>query len=166
MKINDTIRTMAAGLFLICPAYAAVPENLLQDFDQASLIIETSGNHCIVLDIYLANTPQQRARGLMFVRKLGALEGMLFRYAKPSRITMWMKNTYVSLDMVFADAAGTVTGIAAHTEPLSTRRIASPDATTWVLEVNAGFSEQWNIEPGSRLRLLPSAAESPTSVPR
>jgi len=139
---------------LIDPVEAATPASLLQGFGQAKLIIETSGLHCITLDSYLADSPQQKVQGLMFIRQLGEMEGMLFRYRVPTRMLMWMKNTFVPLDMIFADAQGMVTGIVHDTEPLSTKTIASPDATAWVLEVNAGFARRWKIEPGSRLRLF------------
>jgi uncharacterized membrane protein (UPF0127 family) len=62
-----------------------------------------------------------------------------------------MKNTYIALDMLFIRGGGSIAGIARDTEPLSTRRINSPDAVSGVLEVNAGFADRWDIRPGNRL---------------
>ncbi len=145
---------IAVGLITLTNSlHATEPSDLLAGFEQAYLSVSASGNQCIELKVYLANTERQKGQGLMFVRKLSALEGMLFRYDQPSRITMWMKNTYVPLDMVFADATGTITGIANNTRPLSTQRITSPDDSIWVLEVNAGFSRKWRIKSGDKLQL-------------
>ena len=87
----------------------------------------------------------------MFVERLEDDEGMLFRYSGPANITMWMKNTYISLDMLFIRGDGTIVNIAARPEPMSTRRIHSQGPVAGVLEVNAGYAEQWSIKPGNQL---------------
>ena len=161
MKLNKSLLIPAAFIFLPGALPAAEPADLLAGFDQVHLSIEAPGNRCIQLGVYLAVTDQQKARGLMFVRKLDTLEGMLFRYDQEARITMWMKNTYIPLDMIFADTSGTITGIANNTRPLSTDRITSPDGTAWVLEVNAGFSGKRQIKPGDKLRLEPCPDNRP-----
>ena len=132
-------------------ASAARPLQLLAGFDRSRGVIETSRDICLLLDLYLADTPRQQAQGLMYVEELGEFEGMLFRYSKSARLTMWMKNTYIALDMLFIRGGGSIAGIARNTEPLSTRRINSPDAVSGVLEVNAGFADRWDIRPGNRL---------------
>jgi uncharacterized membrane protein (UPF0127 family) len=93
---------------------------------------------------------------------------MLFVYPQPARISMWMKNTLISLDMLFIDADGKIVNIAARTTPLSTRSIAASAPVTRVLELNAGFARRWRLAPGNRMLLAEalSDAELPTSVPR
>jgi uncharacterized membrane protein (UPF0127 family) len=67
---------------------------------------------------------------------------------------MWMKNTYIPLDMIFVDASGAIAGIAKDTKPLSTDRIYSPESVTGVLEVNGGFTDRWQVNAGHRLLLI------------
>jgi hypothetical protein len=76
---------------------------------------------------------------------------MLFPYGRPQEITMWMKNTYVSLDMVFIRADGIVHRIAARTEPLSERTISSQGPAAAVLELVAGSAERMGIKPGDKV---------------
>jgi len=145
------------GLLCLLPATAgpAEPSSLLDGFPRTRGILETSGHVCMLLDIWLANTPAQQRQGLMHIEKLDPHEGMLFRYARPARITMWMKNTLIPLDMLFLDARGAITGITRHTTPMSTRKIQSPGEISAVLEVNAGFADTWSVQRGNRLHIAP-----------
>jgi uncharacterized membrane protein (UPF0127 family) len=87
----------------------------------------------------------------MFVRQLPRFSGMLFVYPDAAPRSMWMKNTYIPLDILFIRADGTVSSIAADTEPLSLQPIASKEPITYVLELNAGVSEELGIDAGSRV---------------
>ncbi len=154
-------RHSAAALALLvagAPALAAEPAGYLDGFPRASATLQTS-RACYILDLYLAVTPEQRAQGLMFIRELGEYEGMLFTSPAPATVSMWMKNTYVSLDMVFIRADGRIAGIAARTTPLSEATITAPEPVTAVLELNAGFTARHGVRPGDRfyLVLLPAA---------
>ncbi len=144
---------LTGGVFSVVSGsvQAARPARLLAGFEQATTVIETSGIFCLLLDIYLTNTPDQRAQGLMYIEQIDEFEAMLFSYPVPAGINMWMKNTYISLDMLFIRQDGTIAGIAKNTTPLSTQRISSPEPVTMVLEVNAGFTDKWRIESGNRL---------------
>lgn len=92
-----------------------------------------------------------RERGLMYRRDLGPDRGMLFKFDKEDRIFMWMKNTYLPLDMVFFGKDGRVVSIARDTEPLSERIISSGEPATTVVEFNAGTAARLGIEKGDRL---------------
>jgi hypothetical protein len=133
------------------PVHAVKPTGLLESLNRVRAVIETSRDICLVLDIYLADTPEQQAQGLMFIMEMDEFEGMLFRHARAGQFNMWMKNTYIPLDMVFIRNDGSIAGIAKLTEPLSTRRISSPANVLAVLELNGGFSDRWDIKPGNRL---------------
>jgi uncharacterized membrane protein (UPF0127 family) len=78
---------------------------------------------------------------------------MLFVYREPAYLSMWMKNTFIPLDMLFVRADGSVASIAAHTEPQSERSIAADEPVRYVLELNAGTTARLGIVPGSRLFL-------------
>lgn len=104
-----------------------------------------------VFKIEVARDDADKSRGLMFRRDVPAHTGMLFPYDVPEELTMWMKNTYVSLDMVFIRADGVVHRIEKRTEPFSERIIASQGAVTAVLEIAAGESDRLGIKPGDRV---------------
>jgi len=109
-----------------------------------------SGTHRFSVEVMRDDA--QRARGLMFRRYLPADRGMLFDFKREEPISMWMKNTFISLDMIFADRTGRILSIAQDTEPLSERIIPSGGPAYAVLEVNAGTARRLGIKPGDRLR--------------
>ena len=102
-------------------------------------------------EVYLATEYEQQRRGLMFVRDMPARTGMLFIYDTEEIRSMWMKNTYIPLDMVFARADGSVVTVIADTVPqtLSSNRSTAP--VRYVLELNAGTTRRLNIGTSSRI---------------
>jgi uncharacterized protein len=136
------------------PAAALEPAHLVAGFPRGQAVLETGGPRCLLLDVFIASTPAQRSQGLMFVESLGEFEGMYFAYGTATELVMWMKNTAVSLDMLFIRSDGAVGSIARDTEPYSTKRISSGVPVAGVLEVNAGFASRWRVEPGTRLLML------------
>lgn len=121
------------------------------------VLVSETGRHTINAEI--ADTPGTRATGLMFRRSLAPDAGMLFIYDAPQNVTMWMKNTYISLDMIFADASGTIIRIARETEPFSTDIIESGGQAKVVLEVAAGTAKRLKLKPGDRLEHAALSAE-------
>jgi len=141
----------ALAALIVTAAQAARPVHLLADFSTATAIIETSALSCLAITIYLADSSPQQRQGLMRIKYLDEYEGMLFRYRDPAMISMWMKNTYISLDMLFIRQDGLIATIARRTTPMSTTRITSSEPVTMVLELNAGFAEEKSLETGNRL---------------
>ena len=131
------------------PATAAEPAALLHDFPRGQLVLETRGPRCLLIDIYIASSPEQRAQGLMFIESMPEFEGMYFGYGEPVGIAMWMKNTLIALDMLFIGEDLTIASIARDATPLSTERIESQGAVIGVLELNAGFAQRWGAEAGT-----------------
>lgn len=136
------------------PAAGLEPAHLVAGFPQGQAVLETGGPRCLLIDLFIASTPEQRAQGLMFVESLGEFEGMYFGYNSPVELVMWMKNTAVSLDMLFIRPDGAVGSIARDTQPFSTTRIGSGGPAIGVLELNAGFASRWRVSPGTRILLL------------
>lgn len=128
-------------------------ESLDEAFEQDVLIIETANLGCFKFDIYLAVTRNQQQRGLMFVRELPQWSGMLFTYRRAGIRSMWMKNTYIPLDILFARGDGSVSSVEANTEPLSLKSISAIEPVNYVLELNAGTAEKLGIDGNSRLVL-------------
>ena len=118
---------------------------------QTPLVIE-SGQGSHTFQVELATTEKERQIGLMFRRKLARDAGMLFDYLKPQPVAMWMKNTYIPLDMLFIAADGRVANIAKRTVPRSLASIASAGRVRAVLEVSAGTTDRLGIKPGDLVR--------------
>jgi uncharacterized membrane protein (UPF0127 family) len=115
-----------------------------------SLEIATAGGTRTFF-VELAKTRPELDRGLMYRRSLSAGRGMLFDFGSVQPIAMWMKNTYVPLDMIFIGADGRVRRIAANARPHSTKIIPGGDGVRYVLEVRAGTTRRLGIAIGDRV---------------
>ena len=115
------------------------------------LVIETRDGQRHDFVVELAVTEEQRAHGLMFREALADDAGMLFLYRQDGMLSMWMKNTLISLDMFFIDRRGRIIRIAERTTPLSEKSINSGRPARAVLEVPAGTAERLNIRIGDRV---------------
>ena len=119
-------------------------------FPISRLTIETARGR-FVFTVEVANTWALRMQGLQHRRALAPGTGMLFDFREPQPVSMWMKNTYVSLDMIFIDAQGIVFSIAERTRPLSLDPIPSGGVVLGVLEVPAGTADSLGLRPGDRV---------------
>ena len=140
------LRHFLLGLFLLLTPAAHAQEAALESLD----IITASGTHRFSVEVM--RTDEQRARGLMYRRFMPEDRGMLFDFKREDIVSMWMKNTYLSLDMVFIDRTGKVVNIAENTEPLSERIIPSAAPVLAVLELHAGTARRIGLKPGDRLK--------------
>ncbi|MCP3383049.1 DUF192 domain-containing protein [Bradyrhizobium sp. CCGUVB4N] len=104
-----------------------------------------------VFSVEMATTDEEKQTGLMYRKELADGKGMLFDFNPEQEVSMWMKNTYVSLDMIFIRADGRILRIAENTEPLSTKIISSKGPARAVLEVVAGTAQKYGIRPGDRV---------------
>lgn len=102
--------------------------------------------------VEVADTPGERAQGLMNRASLASSAGMLFVYEHPQHASFWMKNTLIALDMVFADAAGRVTRVQTSARPLDETPIDGGPGVALVLEINGGLAARLGIAPGTELR--------------
>ncbi len=117
-----------------------------------SLKIEAK-NGPVVLDVEIADTEPEREHGLMFRRELPAKRGMIFLFSAEQQITMWMKNTYSPLDMVFIGDDWRIVHIAHDAEPLSTDIILSVRPASRVLEIGGGQAEKLGLASGDMVSL-------------
>lgn len=124
----------------------------LASFPQRRLEIHskrTGADH--VLNVWVADTPARQAQGLMFVRELPADRGMIFVYDAPRMLGMWMKNTYIELDMLFIGADGRIAYIAERAQPHSLDTIAAPRPVQHVLELRGGEARRLQLRAGDRV---------------
>ena len=114
------------------------------------LVIDTaSGPHHFTVEVMRGR--EDLERGLMFRRKLAAESGMLFDFGRVQPVSMWMKNTYLPLDMVFIAADGRVVSVKRDAEPLSEAIISSGGEVLGVLEINAGTAARIGVKAGDRV---------------
>ena len=102
--------------------------------------------------VEIADTEDAIREGLMFRESLAPDAGMLFDFQKPRIVSMWMKDTYLPLDMIFIDADGVILNIVEHTVPQSLVPIVSKGEALAVLEVNAGTAGRLGVKAGDRVR--------------
>jgi uncharacterized membrane protein (UPF0127 family) len=138
----------AAALAAVAGMIAAAPP--ARSAEQQTLEIATK-NGVRVFAVELAVTDDERQRGLMYRRSLPESQGMLFDFKRDQDVSMWMRNTFVSLDMIFIQGDGRIRRIAENTQTESDRIIPSGGPVRAVLEVVAGTAKKFGIEPGDRV---------------
>jgi uncharacterized membrane protein (UPF0127 family) len=137
------------GLLALGLLFAGSPDRLRATEQQTLEIVTKGGVHVFAVEIAVTN--EERARGLMFRKELAEGRGMLFDFTPDQEVSMWMKNTYISLDMIFIQGDGRILRIAENTKPLSEAIISSNGQVRGVLEVVAGTAKKFGIAPGDRV---------------
>ena len=142
---------LAVWLIMLAAALGPASPSLADDGAalQPLAIVTANGEHKFGVEV--VDTDGARAKGLMFRRSLPNDRGMLFLYDRAEPIGMWMRNTYISLDMLFLTADGRVHKIARATEPFSEHVIRSDGPVSAVLEVNAGTTDRLGLKAGDRV---------------
>ncbi|MCR6734394.1 MAG: DUF192 domain-containing protein [Afipia sp.] len=112
-------------------------------------IVTRSGVHVFTVEI--AKTDEERATGLMYRKELAEGRGMLFDFSPEQPVSMWMKNTFIPLDMIFIRSDGRILRIAENTEPQSEKIISSGGLAKGVLEVMGGTARKYGIQAGDRV---------------
>jgi uncharacterized protein len=120
-------------------------------FPKSTLQIATPDARLHKIDVWVADTDARRMRGLMFVEHLADDAGMLFIYPYPQPIGIWMKNTPLSLDILFITAEGRVHRVAENATPQSTDTIPSNGIVLGVIELKAGSAARMKIAPGAQV---------------
>jgi uncharacterized membrane protein (UPF0127 family) len=116
------------------------------------VVVETASGRRLPVQVELARTDEERARGLMNRRQLAEDAGMLFLFSESEPRAFWMKNTLIPLDMLFIDEGGRVVGLLERAEPLTTSPRDPGVPSRYVLEVNGGWAERHGVRPGDRVR--------------
>lgn len=112
-------------------------------------LVTAAGDKAITVEITESN--EEKMRGLMFRTALADDQGMIFYYDQPQDVTMWMRNTYIPLDMVFIKPDGTVQRIVERTEPLSEAIISSVDPVIACLELAGGAAQRLGLKVGDKI---------------
>jgi uncharacterized protein len=154
-RVRNTLILSALALFAAGGAVLgqSAPLEDLAAFPKAQLTIQHPGPPAAThtFDVWVANSPERQEQGLMFVRDLPQGRGMIFPENPPRTMNMWMKNTYVELDMVFVSAAGRISKIIPHAHPLSETTLSSDAPVAIVLEIGGGEAERLGLSVGDHL---------------
>jgi len=136
---------------MIASLFVFAAEAQLQRFATSELtIVSATGPHRFTVEV--AQTPAQMEQGLMFRRAMASDAGMLFDYKTPTVATMWMRNTFIPLDMLFVDAQGRVVNIRERAVPQSLDVIAAAAPVRAVIELNGGTAARLGIAPGDQVQ--------------
>lgn len=149
-RILDVTRLASAfmALFLCLASVAGAGEK----FDTQPLTIVTKNGKSHAFTVELAVTPRQREQGLMNRREMAPDHGMLFAFGETRQVFMWMKNTYLPLDMLFIGKDGKVRSIKENARPLDESIIDSKGPIDYVLELNGGTVKRLGIRTGNRVQ--------------
>lgn len=142
-----------------CKETAAPAGDGLDDvFSRTDITVINDDGVEYTFDVYLALNYEQKQRGLMYVRDLPDKSGMLFVYDDAALHSMWMKNTYIPLDMIFAREDGSVSSVIHDTTPLSLVPQGATESVNYVLELNGGMARRLKIGSDSTIQVdaLPS----------
>jgi uncharacterized membrane protein (UPF0127 family) len=151
-----TLRVIALWLLLWLLAFAVHPASAgaqqgLAKFEHDRIVLRTSAGEEHSFDVELALTPQQQAQGLMYRASLARAAGMVFIYRPARRVSMWMRNTAIPLDMLFIAEDGEIVLIAERTVPFSQTTISSGMPVRAVIEINGGTAARLGIGLGDRV---------------
>jgi uncharacterized membrane protein (UPF0127 family) len=134
-----------------CRAQSA-PLQDLATFPRASLTIvhrdPAHGSHTYRFAVWVADTPERAEQGLMFVSDLPEASGMVFPFTPPRIERMWMKNTYIELDMLFVDLTGRISKITPRARPLTLDTLSSDTPVRAVVELRGGEAEKLSLAVG------------------
>ncbi len=156
MIFQKLINSRVAGLLLVVWVLGSgISGALAQQFPVDTVKIQTAKG-LFTFKTEVAITNPQRQMGLMYRKTMAQDAAMLFSWQDPQPVSMWMKNTYLSLDMIFILQNGKVANIARATTPLSLDTISSDGPVGAVLEVIAGTADRIGLKPGDMV-FLPKA---------
>ena len=142
-----TVRGITRRSFLALSVAAMITsQTVAQDVARIEPLSVVSSSSATLFSAEIADTDELRERGLMFRHVLPKDSAMLFDFGKPRPAAMWMKNTYISLDMLFVRADGTIAALAENTEPFSTQIISVEEPVKGVVELAAGTVKRLGIK--------------------
>lgn len=163
MRISG-IKSILGAMFILAlaiwPAAAALAEDQPAVIEPLSIVSEQSAT---IFSAEIADTDDLRSRGLMFRHVLPEGQAMLFDFVKPRPAAMWMKNTYIPLDMLFVRQDGTIAAIAENTEPFSQQTISVEEPVRGVVELPAGTAKKLGIHRNDKVyhRIFDTAEQDP-----
>lgn len=146
------VRSLVCGLFVMA-ASCTHGSGSAKPVADPEVVLRTPGGELHV-KVEIARTEPERQRGLMYRTSLEAGRGMIFLFEHPQRLSFWMKNTYIPLDMIFMDEHKKVVYVEENAEPLTLEARGPQTDTQFVLEVPGGWARAHGVGPGVEVRFV------------
>jgi hypothetical protein len=152
-RLSALVATLLVALSAATPLVAGENDALLplSAFPRERIAVETRSARRHTFEAWRADTPETRAQGLMFVKRLRPEQAMIFTYAPPQRVAMWMKNTLIPLDMLFVDERGCVVKVQERARPGALDTIAADEPVVLVVELAGGTAGALGLGVGDRV---------------
>jgi len=144
-------RRLFVSLPVVLAARAAPAQDGEPTYPRSSLVIATAGRD-LKFEVELALDDEHRSHGLMFRKKLGPYEGMLFDFFQEMPVAFWMKNTLIPLDIIYIGTDGRIVAIAADARPMDRTPLYSKGPAIGVLEIGGGLAAKLGIRAGDQVR--------------
>lgn len=159
MKNSASKLVMMIGLSVSCLQFQSCKEEektikpLVIEFKkEAELLLKTANDSIIkTLDIEIADDEYKTQTGLMYREKMGELQGMLFVFPDEELRSFYMKNTYIPLDIIYIDANKKIVSFQKNAQPNNESSLPSNVPAKYVLEINAGLADQWQLAVGDKI---------------
>lgn len=157
MGLNQLLRAAAFAVIAVCSACAPQAQSALAPAEQRAdgvhreTVVVQSARGPVTFYAEIADDEAERARGLMFRREMAREHGMLFLFEEPAQQSFWMRNTHLSLDLIFITEEGRILNIVARATPYSDASIRSRGPAIAVLEINGGLSEELGLAEGDQV---------------
>jgi len=148
MASSGVIRQCTGALFACFVAVMVATGARAAEFQPLEIVTKSGVQ---VFTVEIAKTEKERETGLMYRKELPEGQGMLFDFSPEQQVAMWMKNTFIPLDMIFVRSDGRILRIAENTEPQSEKIIPSGGLVKGVIEVAGGTAKKLGIRPGDRV---------------
>ena len=156
---HSTVLLILFSLMMLSSACAGysfkhrTSQPVLSDYSAGALdFVHIDGSVKASITVEIADTPDAQMKGLMGRKNLSINKGMLFVFKRLKPRRFWMKNTPISLDIIFAGADGCIVNIAESTTPMSERGYRSDGPVKYVVEVRAGFAKHFKIDSSTCIR--------------
>jgi uncharacterized membrane protein (UPF0127 family) len=157
-KILPVILVIAITIYLIFPnlfkkneqdqEYLFRKDGILTFFDSTNNVIKTNA------EIQIADNEFEEELGLMYRKQMDENKGMLFIFTNPQIQTFWMRNTFIPLDMIFVNPDKIIVTIQKNTKVLCDSTYSSTAPAQYVIEVDAGFCDKYNIKDGDKVNWI------------
>ena len=125
---------------------------ILSAYETKKALVEFQKNN-LYLNVKVADTKESRIKGLMHIKKLDAYSGMLFVFPENKHASIWMKNTLLSLDIIFISKKGVIVDFVKNALPMTEKIHSSKKKVKYVLEINSGMIERYNINVGDKIKI-------------
>ncbi len=152
--VSVTVLLAITALYFVlkkAPEEKTLPSAQIFQKDGKLTFQKSDGKSIITINVEIADSEDKREVGLMGRPVMDELQGMLFVFPEEFMARFWMKNTILPLDMIFINKVGEIVTICKNTTPFSDQTYPATAPSLFVVEVNAGFTDRYNIKVGDRI---------------